>query len=123
MIKYPFTIRDITSPHVLKLMSKISDAFREGNRPTHDRPLLLEEFGSWVIQRDWVDESGYYLTYRVAPLDARRADVRRRSQEAEDRWNEIFPGALKRWREVVDELDPASKVTLFVQDSIHSIGD
>lgn len=121
MIKHPFTVREAMNSHLLKFVGKTAAAFKVGD--SYDQPFILEEAGTWTVQSDWTDRTGYYVTYRIAPLDCRRERVIAAAVDAEKKWNELFLDAKERRREVVDHLDPATRITLYVHTDTYSIGD
>lgn len=126
MIRHPFTVRDAMNPHLLSFVKNTAEAFRfNGTTGVYAgiQPFILEDAGTWTEQSDWTDRTGYYVTFRLAPLDATKPDVVEHARLSENRWNAMFPGAKKRWREVEDHLDPNTRVTLFVQTDEYSIGD
>jgi hypothetical protein len=126
MIKHPFTVREAMNTHLMDFVRKTAEAFRmNGNEGLYAgfQPVILEDAGTFTIQRDWTDETGYYVTFRLAPLDSGKPVVQEHAAASEARWNAMFPGAKKRWREVVDHLDLNTRVTLFVSTGLYSIGD
>lgn len=126
MIKHPFTVRESMNAYLLDFVKKTAEAFRmNGSQGLYAgiQPVILEEAGTYVEQLSWTDQTGYYVTFRLAPLDSGKPAVVEHARLSEARWNSMFPGAKKRWREVEDHLDPNTRVTLFVQTDEYSIGD
>jgi len=121
IIKQPFTVRDAMNTHLLKFVSNTANAFKVLN--SCNQPFILEEIGTWLEQCDWTDKTGYYVTYRIAPLDCKRQSVVDAAANAEKKWNLLFLDAKSRHREVVDHLDPATRITLLVHTDTMSIGD
>jgi hypothetical protein len=110
--------------HLLAFASKTASAFRmNGSKGIYAgiQPVILEDFGTFTRQLSWTDETGYFVTYRLAPLDSGKPIVQQHALESERRWNDLFPGAKERWREVVDANDPNTRITVFVQTGEHSI--
>ena len=126
MIKHPFTVREAFNAYLLDFVKKTAEAFRmNGSQGLYAgiQPVILEEAGTYVEQLSWTDQTGYYVTFRLAPLDASKPAVVEHARLSENRWNAMFPGAKKRWRDVVDHTDPGTRVTLFVQTDEYSVGD
>ena len=126
MIKHPFTVREAMNTHLLNFIAKTAEAFKfNGNEGLYSgiQPVILEEAGTYTKQLSWTDETGYYVTFRLAPLDSGKPAVQEHARMSENRWNSMFPGAKKRWREAEDHTDLNTRVTLFVQTSEYFIGD
>lgn len=90
--KHPFTVRDASNKHILRAMEATADLFYKTNRalgPIGDA-LLLEDFGQSLIQLSWRDETGFYMTFRIAPLDSRRENVRKAAEAIQDQWRALF---------------------------------
>lgn len=126
MIKHPFTVRDAMNPHLLTFVKNTAEAFRfNGTTGIYAgiQPFIIEDAGTWTEQSDWTDRTGYYVTYRIAPLDSGNKTIRAAADDAEAKWNRLFPAAKSRRREVADPSDLSTRVTLVVHTGIHSIGD
>ena len=120
MIKYPFTPADALNEHYYKILGEVAHIFRQVTEAVskHFRCLILEEFGSVLEQGAWRDYTGYYLTFRLAPLDKHRPEVK----EAADRVVKRFSEMLKcvREPEVVIEGDT---YTVTIISNSNTIGD
>lgn len=90
--KHPFTVRDASNKSLLRCMEATADLFYKTNRtlgPFGDA-LLFEDFGQALVQLSWRDETGFYMTFRIAPLDAKRENVRKAAEAIQDQWRALF---------------------------------
>lgn len=124
MIKNPFRVRDASNPHYLEVLSAIVKLFREESKAAglDGDVLIVEDFGTTLVQSDWTDRTGWYVTYRLHPLYSRLKPLVEAAARAEMRFNALFPGKPAR-REEAEPGNPNGKVTLFVENGCHSIGD
>lgn len=131
MIKHPFTVRDATNSHYLETLRRVADIFTSTlrSRPIGLRPnmegdeVILVDFGTTLLQQDWRDETGYFVSYRLHPMYAHLEEVRSCVAVIESRLADLFD--VKAWD--VSRVDGAvvgSDVsTLYFRCGSHSIGD
>lgn len=127
MIKYTFTPSQLLNSYNLKVMTKVASIFDELGEGDYYmcRSVILEDLGSWLVQSDWTDRSGYYMTIRLAPLDQHRPEVREMARAIIGRFIDIFVGrnANETKYENQQGLDKGEKVSVFVHTDTNSIGD
>ena len=69
MIKHPFKVADALNPHMYALLGEVARIVKAACEPTGiSDAILLEEFGTTLTQCAWVDETGYYITFRPHPI-------------------------------------------------------
>lgn len=69
MLKHSFRIRDAVNQKYLEYLSSAGEIVRKTNEGLNLPDLvLLEDFGDFLIQNAWTDETGYFLTYRISPI-------------------------------------------------------
>jgi hypothetical protein len=124
MLKYPFTIRDANNEHYLNQFVKVTGIFRDCSKDSGlgNDVLILEAFGSTLVQSAWTDETGYYITYRLHPLYSKLDALKVAAAKAESKFLAMFPG--KQFKRQVEDLnDPNTRITLLVECGSYSIGD
>lgn len=121
-IKYPFTPREFLNVTNRDVMIKVAQIFEAC---PHRDSILLEDCGSWLVQSDWTDRTGYYMTIRLHPLDKGRMNVQEAGRDITRKFLSLFPG--KRPNGITYEGHEGylegEKVTVFVETDMHSIGD
>ena len=65
MIKTPFRVRDAANPQYLSVLTAIVKLFREESKSAglDSDVLIVEDFGTTLVQSDWTDRTGWYVTY------------------------------------------------------------
>ena len=121
-IKYPFTPRELINAANRNIMNRVAEIFETC---PHRDGLILEDCGSWLVQSDWTDRTGYYMTIRLAPLDKGRKEVQEAGRDVTRKFLGLFPerkqtGVTYEGQE--GYLD-GEKVTVFVETDVYSIGD
>lgn len=120
--KHAFTVSDASKKPYLKALEATADMVRAANQalgPCADA-LLFEEFGHSLIQHDWSDETGFYMVFRIAPLDASRAKVREAATELVEAWKRLFRDVRK--SDVSHDAE-TDRFTVAVFTAAQSIGD
>jgi len=84
-------------------------------------PIIIVDFGTWLKQLSWTDETGWFLTYRIAPLDKNLVTTKM----LEDLFKEKFPTLFNQQKvEIISEgEDDSRKTTIIITDGRNSIGD
>ena len=87
--------------------------------------VILVDFGHWLNQSAWTDETGFFLKFRLAPLDRKRAGVREKGREVLRGFTKMF-GQYQRTttydEDVLDECGEGT-ITVVVVTGTHMIGD
>ena len=119
-----FRPRDFTNTHVAGIIGNTSAIFNEvlGAQYPANQSVLLEDVGSYLRQLSHSDEGGYFLRFRLHPLDARKEDNLTRAREIAKRWLALFPGAQVLW-DGQESIKEGGTVTVVVVTGTHSIGD
>ena len=119
-----FRPRDFTNTHVAGIIGNTSAIFNEvlGDRWPSNQSVLLDDVGSYLRQLSHSDEGGYFLRFRLHPLDARKEDNLTRAREIAKRWLALFPGAQVLW-DGQDNIKEGGTATVVVVTGSHSIGD
>ena len=123
MIKSALTINDLSNPYLHGLFDRVVTLFRElsvGTGLGHD-VLILEEFGTTLIQKSWTDECGFYVKFRLHPLYSHLPKLIDAASAAQKRFAGIFGGTDLKVRD--DETDRKACITMYVKQTSHSIGD
>ena len=70
--KRAFTVGDSLNTYYLGLLTEVARIVREENKNFSKtfNCLILENFGEAHEMTSWTDVGGYFLTFRIAPLDA-----------------------------------------------------
>ena len=119
-----FRPRDFTNTYVAGIIGNTSAIFNEvlGAQYPANQSVLLEDVGSYLRQLSHSDEGGYFLRFRLHPLDARKEDNLTRAREIAKRWLALFPGAQVLW-DGQESIKEGGTVTVVVVTGTHSIGD
>lgn len=119
MQKISFSVRD-ANEHNIELLRNVVKASKDPN--VHwSQSIILEDFGSTLTQHAWTDETGYFVTYRLHPIDRHLQYAKDLAKKFENEFAKLFPGKLL-IRSIEGEGD-AERVTLSVVCNTHSIGD
>lgn len=120
MQKMSFSVRD-ANEHNIELLRKVVKASHVEGTFAVFEPIILEDFGSTLTQHAWTDETGYFATYRLHPIDRHLQFAKDQAAKFEAEFAKLFPGKPLT-RAVAGEGD-AERVTLSVICNTHSIGD
>jgi hypothetical protein len=126
MIKRPFTPRDLLNESNMRVMSTVAELFKKHDAKTGcDTTVILEDCGSWLQQNAWTDDTGLYLTLRLAPFVTHREDERARGRAIWQDFIAAVGGATHNaWvEESEDDYIHGGKTTIYVKQSTYSIGD
>jgi hypothetical protein len=124
MIKNAITIKDLSNSHLHAKFNEVVTLFRELSLATGlgADVLILEEFGTTLVQLDWTDETGWFVTYRLHPMYSHMTKMLEASLQAQSRFASIC--ANKDFKVVrADEHDRNTRITVYVKTGKHSIGD
>ena len=120
-----FRPRDFTNTHVAGIIGNTSAIFNEvlGDRWPSNQSVLLDDVGSYLRQLSHSDEGGYFLRFRLHPLDAHREDSLTRAREIAKRWLALFPKGSQVLWDGQERIKEGGTVTVVVVTGTHSIGD
>jgi len=124
MIKNAIGIKDLSNSHLHAKFNEVVTLFRELSIATGlgADVLILEEFGTTLVQLDWTDETGWFVTYRLHPMYSHMTKMLEASLQAQSRFASICANKdFKVVRE--DEHDRNTRITVYVKTGRHSIGD
>jgi hypothetical protein len=124
MIKNAIGIKDLSNSHLHAKFNEVVTLFRELSLTTGlgADVLILEEFGTTLVQLDWTDETGWYVIYRLHPMYSHMTKMLEASLQAQSRFASICGNSdFKVVR--ADETDRNTRVTVYVKTGKHSIGD
>ena len=124
MIKNAFGIKDLCNSNVHAKFNEVVTLFRELSIGTGlgADVLILEEFGTTLVQLDWTDEIGWYVIYRLHPMYSHMTKMLEASLQAQSRFASIC--ANKDFKVVREnETDRNTRITVYVKTGRHSIGD
>jgi hypothetical protein len=124
MIKNAITIKDLSNSHLHAKFNEVVTLFRELSLATGlgADVLILEEFGTTLVQLDWTDETGWFVTYRLHPMYSHMTKMLEASLQAQSRFASIC--ANKDFKVVREnETDRNTRITVYVKTGKHSIGD
>jgi len=124
MIKNAITIKDLSNSHLHAKFNEVVTLFRELSLATGlgADVLILEEFGTTLVQLDWTDETGWFVTYRLHPMYSHMTKMLEVSLQAQSRFASICGN--KDFKVVrADETDRNTRITVYVKTGKHSIGD
>lgn len=69
VIRYPFKVNGGVDKAVYRKLGEVVDVIdRFTDFGLSTRHIILEDFGTWLRQSSWTDESGWYITFRVHPI-------------------------------------------------------
>ena len=120
-----FEPRDLVNSGNLTFLQRLSSMLEDLHREWSWPFLLVEDVGEWMDQGAWTDSTGFFVTFRIAPLDVHKP----RAQEGAEHFiqrirSEIGNGG---YEDVInfEAIDDASgkKVTVIVETLSYSIGD
>jgi len=125
MIKQPFQIREAINPHYLSLLAEVARLTKEVSESTGlgADAIILEDFGSTLVQLSWTDETGYYITFRPHPLYSHMDKVKTALKVLEEKFVKSFKNGKEPVVTVEDSEDKNSKITVAVTTGSYSIGD
>jgi hypothetical protein len=124
MIKNAITIKDLSNSHLHAKFNEVVTLFRELSLTTGlgADVLILEEFGTTLVQLDWTDETGWFVTYRLHPMYSHMTKMLEASLQAQSRFASIC--ANKDFKVVREnETDRNTRITVYVKTGKHLIGD
>lgn len=124
-----FKPSDITNVRAFDLAQKVNGIWRDvvhDNKHGHTvENVLLVDFGDWLSQGSWTDETGYYIKFRLVPLFAHHESTKERARGVLKAFQALFPNP----REVViDRAETIEEggtevITVLIKTELRSIGD
>lgn len=120
-----FEPRDLVNSGNLAFLQKLSNMLENLIHPTPWSFLIIEDVGEWTDQGAWTDSTGFFVTFRIAPLDVHKPRVQNAAEDFIHRIrSEIGNGG---YEDVInfEAIDDASgkEVTVIVETLSYSIGD
>jgi hypothetical protein len=125
MIKHPLTIKDMSNTYLHARFNEVVTLFRELSISTGlgADVLILEEFGTTLVQNSWNDDTGFYVRYRLHPLYSHMPKLLDASRLAQARFAGIF-GKSQSFKVDFENIeDRNGNITVYVATGTHSIGD
>lgn len=127
MIKYSFAIRD-WNQHLHNLLGKVMETVHSCAKSYgyDNSSIIVEDFGTTLYQAAYNDETGYFITYRLHPLDSHQEKLKKAASIFEDKMKQLLHSEASYKpvkREVHNPEDPNTRVTLYFSGSVYSIGD
>jgi hypothetical protein len=125
MIKHSLTIKDLSNSHLHAKFNEVVTLFRELSIGTGlgNDVLILEEFGTTLVQLSWSDDTGFYVRYRLHPLYSHMPKLVDASRLAQLRFAGIF-GKSQSFKVDFENIeDRNGNITVYVATGTHSIGD
>ena len=126
MVKYSFNINNGIELDQYRYLGPIYEARRQVAHTSGlgigQNLIILEDFGTTLVQNAWNNQDGLFLTYRLARCYSHLPKAQEAARAFEIAINKIFAGRTSK-REVVDPNDPNSRVHLYFSGGITSIGD
>lgn len=124
MIKNAITIKDLSNSYLHARFNEVVTLFRELSLGTGlgADVLILEEFGTTLVQESWQDRTGWYVVYRLHPLYSHMPKMIEASLQAQSRLYSIL-GAKNQKVERENEADRNARITVLMESGSHSIGD
>ena len=127
MIKYSFAINNWNS-HLHNLLGKVMETAQSCAKDYRldYNSIIVEDFGTTLYQAAYTDETGYFVTYRLHPLDSHLENMQKAAIIFENKLKQLLHSQSSYKpvkRECVDPNDKDTRVTLYFSDSIYSIGD
>ena len=124
MIKNAIGIKDLSNTYLHERFNSVVTLFRELSIGTGlgADVLILEEFGTTLVQAAWQDRTGWYVVYRLHPLYSHMNKMIEASLQAQSRLHSIL-GAKNQKIEREDEHDRNTRITVLMESGTHSIGD
>ncbi|NBW06398.1 MAG: hypothetical protein EBR82_00040 [Caulobacteraceae bacterium] len=124
MIKNAITIKDLSNTYLHAKFNEVVTLFRELSIATGlgADVLILEEFGTTLVQNSWNDDGGFYVRYRLHPLYSHMPKLVDASRLAQVRFAGIF-GKSQFKVDFENPEDRNGNITVSVATCSHSIGD
>ena len=130
-LKRSFTVNDARNGSFVSKLMAVHEAIRHNctkhfpNDRYASQVLILEDFGWATEQCDWTDKEGFFVEYRIAPLDSGRVG---RSNLVQDFENELKKGIFYGDPNPLIIRNPgwetgSARVQLFWHLDTNSIGD
>jgi hypothetical protein len=124
MVKKSLVIKDLHNTCLLTKLIAVVEIFKELSLETGCGvdTLVLEDFGTTLVQNAWTDDTGWFITYRLHPLYSHLARVVEASLTAQKRLCCAFY-SNKMTVECIDDKDRDTRITVFISANSYSIGD
>jgi len=120
-----FDPRDLVNSGNLKFLQKLSNMLEDLHRVGPWPFLIVEDVGEWLDQGAWTDSTGFFVTFRIAPMDVHKPRVQEAAEDFIQRIrSEISNGGYEdviNFEAIADA--SGKKVTVIVETLSYSIGD
>ena len=114
----------LLNPHVRQMAEKLAVIWKE-NTNTSDRDVIMVDWGTWLEQSAWVDNTGWFLKFRLTPMYNHLLPVKEHGRMVLKAFKDLFPNAKEVIIDNEDAVYDGTKdtVTVVVHTDTHSIGD
>lgn len=87
--------------------------------------VILEDFGHWLKQTAWTDETGFFIKLRLHPMYKHQERVQESGRNVVQGFIDLFLGEKEVFKEGHLALEDGTEdtVTVVVRSGINSIGD
>ena len=121
-IKYSFAPNELINTYNRKIMTKVAELFESSSQRDH---ALLVDCGSWLVQDEGLDRSGFYMTIRLHPLAKHHEAVQVEGRVIIGKFMALFYGrnASGTFYEDHDKYLEGEPMTVYVETSSRTIGD
>jgi hypothetical protein len=130
-MKSPLSTRDLQNKYVRGKYNQIFQILDDIMSKTKFGPpyylntsgneIILEEIGTTLQQLAWIDRTGWFITWRLAPLYKDIPSIIEAGNTFSKRLKEFFGGSVKESFETFDE--ESGRRTAYFVTSVNSIGD
>lgn len=124
-----FKPSDVTNVRSFSLAQKVNQIWKDvvhDNKYGHtEENILLVDFGDWLHQGSWTDETGFYIMFRLSPLFAKRESTKERALGVLRSFQALFPNPREVIIDGMNEIEEGGTevITILVKTDLHSIGD
>lgn len=124
-----FKAKDLLKQHNRGFMERVSKIWDQDVAPESEymvrESVILVDVGYWLSQRAYTDETGYFLRFRLHPLDCGRVSVKERGRRVLASFQKLFSNVKGVQIENENALYEGTEetVTVVVQTGSFSIGD
>jgi hypothetical protein len=128
MIKYSLNPGNINDLYIIKRSLDVSQLLSNLNKKVNERfsvfgnPIIIVDFGTWLRQLSYADQTGWFVQYRIAPLDKNLTTTKM----LEDLFKQKFPtlfNPLGNPEILVEGEGDSKNTTIIISDGTNSIGD
>jgi hypothetical protein len=120
---YPIAAEDLINGSAQRLATMLTDIWDRnfGKGGTDRHALVITSTGHWFHQDAWTDTTGYYLRFRIAPLDLGREFIRDAARRVVREFATAFEAIACEYDTA--GIDKGEEVTVVAVTGRRSIGD